>query len=90
MGIEPRTATENTQLTDFIERQNGEKGQAGGCTRKNMVRMHNPKSYGPRYQTGKLGSHRNSAPITRQREIVRMPQRMSLFPGWDLKISQNT
>ena len=60
------------------------------CSRKNMVRMHNPKSNRPRYQTGKLGSHRNSTPMTRQREIVRMPQRTSLFPGWDLKISPNT
>jgi hypothetical protein len=55
-----------------------------------MVNMHNEKSNGPRYQMGKLGFNTNRAPITRKRERVRMPQRTNLFPGWDLKISQNT
>src|ERR1700739_330259 len=60
------------------------------CTRKNMVNMHKVKSTEPRYQMGKVGFNTNTTPMTRARERVRMPQRTNLFPGWDLKISQNT
>jgi len=53
-----------------------------------MVNMHREKSSGPKYQMGKLGIHDNPA-IARKTKSVMMPHRTNLFPGWDLKISQN-